>query len=66
VSRLIPKLSRNGFGNALSDRQLRRLYGGRWSGPNAGVVIDGVIYPVQGQPPRAETHGWGVVPGSKV
>jgi hypothetical protein len=47
VSRLKLKLSRNGFGNALSEPQLRRLYGGRWSGPNAGVVIDGVIWPVQ-------------------
>jgi hypothetical protein len=25
----------------------------------AGVVIDGAIYPLQGEPPRAVSHGWG-------
>jgi hypothetical protein len=63
VSRLKLTLNRNGFGNALNEPQLRRLFGDHRSGPNAGVVIDGTIYPVQGQPPRAETHGWGQVPG---
>jgi len=30
-----------------------------------GVLIDGVVYPLQGQPPVATTKGWGVVPGSR-
>jgi hypothetical protein len=34
-------------------------------GPKAGMVIDGVIYPLQGEPPTATTKGWGKVPGSK-
>jgi hypothetical protein len=25
----------------------------------AGVVIDGVPYPLQGEPPIAASHGWG-------
>jgi hypothetical protein len=25
----------------------------------AGVVIDGAVYPVAGEPPRAVSHGWG-------
>jgi len=28
-----------------------------------GVVIDGVVYPLAGEPPLAVTHGWGRVPG---
>jgi hypothetical protein len=31
-----------------------------------GILIDGVVYPLQGQPPMAETKGWGLVPGSKL
>jgi hypothetical protein len=30
-----------------------------------GIVIDGVPYPLEGQPPVAQTRGWGIVPGSK-
>jgi hypothetical protein len=29
----------------------------------AGVIIDGVVYPLQGEPPIAVSHGWGRVPG---
>jgi hypothetical protein len=25
----------------------------------AGIVIDGVVYPLAGEPPIAVTHGWG-------
>jgi hypothetical protein len=28
-----------------------------------GVVIDGVVTPLAGEPPVAVTHGWGRVPG---
>jgi hypothetical protein len=27
--------------------------------PPLGVVIDGVVYPLEGQPPVAVSHGWG-------
>jgi hypothetical protein len=26
---------------------------------SGGVVIDGVVYPLQGEPPIAVSHGWG-------
>jgi hypothetical protein len=29
----------------------------------AGIVIDGVVTPLSGEPPIARTNGWGRVPG---
>ncbi len=29
-----------------------------------GIVIDGAVHPLEGQPPPATTKGWGRVPGS--
>ena len=25
----------------------------------SGIVVDGAVYPLEGQPPVATTHGWG-------
>lgn len=30
--------------------------------PVNGVVIDGVVYPLEGQPPVARSKGWGILP----
>jgi hypothetical protein len=30
-----------------------------------GILIDGTVYGLGGQPPVATTKGWGLVPGSK-
>jgi hypothetical protein len=36
--------------------------GGR-RGTTGGVVIDGAVYPLEGEPPVVKTNGWGRVPG---
>jgi hypothetical protein len=66
VSRLIRKLDRSsGFGNALNDRQLLRLFGPGRMGFHAGIVIPTTDYitSLSGEPPIAKTNGWGQVPG---
>jgi hypothetical protein len=64
VSRLTDKIG-NGVGNAKEDfpsiSGVRRV---RVPGTQAGIWIDGVIYPLQGEPPVAKTKGWGRVPGT--
>jgi hypothetical protein len=63
TKRLTSKIS-GGVGNALDDfPRINGVSGGR-GGVGAGVIIDGVIYPLQGEPPIAKTHGWGKIPGS--
>ena len=65
TKRLKSKIS-GGVGNAANDFPgINGIVGGR-GGVGAGVIIDGVIYPLQGEPPIAKTHGWGIVPGSKI
>jgi len=63
MSRLTLKITRNGFGNMLDQPCYGRLLGGRVLGTSAGILIDGVITPLGGEPPIAQTHGWGQVPG---
>jgi hypothetical protein len=65
MSRLGLKITRNGgFGNVLDQPRYNRLFGGgRVPGNASGIVIDGVIYPLECEPPIAQTHGWGIVPG---
>jgi len=63
MGRLKSKIS-NGVGNGkedfppISGAGRRRL-----AGNSAGILIDGTIYPLQGEPPIAKTNGWGRVPG---
>ena len=55
-----------GVSNAKEDfPRINGIVGGR-GGPAAGVIIDGDIYPLQGEPPVATTKGWGIVPGSQM
>ena len=55
----------NGVGNVKEDfPRISGVGGGHVSGNGAGVLIDGVIYRLQGEPPVAKTHGWGRVPGT--
>jgi hypothetical protein len=64
MSRLKSKIT-GGVGNAKEDfPPISGVRGDRVAGNAAGVLIDGVIYPLQGEPPIAETNGWGRVPGT--
>jgi hypothetical protein len=64
MSRLQNKIT-NGVGNAKRDYpRISGVRGDRVAGDSAGVLIDGVIYPLQGVPPIAQTKGWGHVPGT--
>jgi hypothetical protein len=57
----------NGVGNVKEDfPPISRVGGDRVAGNSAGVLIDGVIYRLQGEPPIAKTRGWGRVPGLPV
>ena len=61
TQRLTKKIN-GAFGNGKEDfSRINGVIGGR-GGPKAGIVIDGVIYPLEGEPPVATTHGWGQVP----
>jgi hypothetical protein len=63
MGRLKSKIA-NGVGNAKEDfPRFSGVRGDHVAGNGAGVLIDGVIYPLQGEPPVAKTHGWGRVPG---
>lgn len=33
------------------------------NGTQTGIIIDGVVYRLAGEPPIAVSHGWGRVPG---
>lgn len=54
-----------GVGNAKDLGRINGIVGGR-GGVKAGVIIDGDIYPLEGEPPVATTKGWGIVPGSQM
>ena len=63
MSRLTGKIT-NGVGNAKEDfPEISGVRRKRVAGNAAGVLIDAVIYPLQGEPPIAKTNGWGKVPG---
>jgi hypothetical protein len=40
------------------------ILGGHVPGNGAGILIDGVVTPLSGEPPIAQTKGWGRVPGA--
>jgi hypothetical protein len=64
MSRLTSKIG-NGVGNAKEDfPPITGVRRERVAGSQAGILIDGVIYPLQGEPPVAKTKGWGHVPGT--
>jgi hypothetical protein len=60
----LKKTIKNGVGNAKRDFPRINGVAGDRAGNNAGVIIDGQVWPLQGEPPIAKTKGWGVVPGS--
>jgi hypothetical protein len=63
VSRLKSRIA-DGVGNAKRDfPHLSGVSSGRVAGNEAGILIDGTIYPLQGEPPIAKTDDWGRVPG---
>jgi hypothetical protein len=43
------------------DAKYGHLLGGHVAGNGAGIVVDGEITPLAGEPPVAQTHGWGIV-----
>jgi hypothetical protein len=64
VSRLKSQIT-NGVGNAKEDfPRISGVGGSHVAGNSTGILIDGVIYPLQGEPPIAKTKGWGHVPGT--
>jgi hypothetical protein len=65
MGRLQSKIT-NGLGNAKKDYPpLFGIRGDRVAGNAAGILIDGVITPLAGEPPVAKTNGWGRVPGTQ-
>ena len=63
MSRLKSKIT-NGVGDAKEEfPRISGVGGGHVAGDSAGILIDGGVYPLQGEPPIAKTHGWGRVPG---
>jgi hypothetical protein len=64
MGRLTSKIA-NGVGNVKRDYPpISGVGSDRVAGNGAGILIDGVIYPLQGEPPIAKTDGWGRVPGT--
>ena len=62
MSRLKSRIA-DGVGNAKETFHILGVSSGRVAGNEAGILIDGTIYPLQGEPPIAKTDGWGRVPG---
>ncbi len=53
-----------GTGGAARPDGTWRTFQGMLTGQRApvatmGIVVDGAVYPLDGQPPAAVTHGWG-------
>ena len=61
--RLTSKIN-GGLGNALGGPRHYPTSDHHLPGTQAGILIDGVIYPLEGEPPVATTQGWGQVPGT--
>jgi hypothetical protein len=63
MSKRLKNKINGGVGNAKEDFPRINGVAGGQAGPKAGVIIDGAVYPLEGEPPTAETKGWGEVPG---
>jgi hypothetical protein len=64
MAKRLKKTIKNGVGNVRDDfPRINGVVGGQ-GGIAAGVIIDGEIFKLQGEPPIAQTKGWGIVPGS--